>query len=117
MQHILLATEELALESLHRLRAANIGFSELAAQISACSATREKAGAVGWVAVDEEEHPVSCDDEEASPNAHLDEIFPAAARQKMIQISTKPGDIVMVESSRGFHLVQIVDVMAEPGEA
>jgi Uncharacterized protein family UPF0004 len=38
-------------------------------------------------------------------------VLPRAARQQVLQISTKPGDVFMVESARGYHLVQIVDVM------
>ena len=109
LQHILLATEEMALESLHRLRASEIGFAELAQQVSACPATREHGGTIGWVSVKEYDD----DKNGASKNAHLDDIFPAAAREKLIQITTKPGDIVMVESHKGFHLVQVVDVMAD----
>ena len=41
-----------------------------------------------------------------------DLIFPREAREQSAQITTKPGDIVLVESPRGYHLVQVVDVMA-----
>jgi tRNA-2-methylthio-N6-dimethylallyladenosine synthase len=41
----------------------------------------------------------------------LDGLFPAQAREQAVHITTKPGDVVMVESPRGFHLVQTVDVM------
>jgi tRNA-2-methylthio-N6-dimethylallyladenosine synthase len=46
-------------------------------------------------------------------DSHLNEIIPAAARRQLLQMTTKPGDIVMLESTRGYHLVQIVDVMAD----
>lgn len=54
-------------------------------------------------------------DEETNPavNEHLDGIFPKHAREQLILITTKPGDIVMVQSNRGYHLVQVVDVMAD----
>lgn len=102
--HILFASMDLAEASLHEVRMANISFEDLAKQISLCTESREKGGAVGWVTID---------DQDGTKNEHLDEIFPPQAREQAIHITTKPGDIVMVESSRGFHLVQIVDVMAD----
>jgi len=69
-----------------------------------CSESRDKGGSIGWVTID---------DQDGSKNEHLDELFPSQARQQAIHITTKPGDIVLVESPRGFHLVQILDVMAD----
>jgi hypothetical protein len=102
--HILFASEELAEASLHELRTATISFEELAKQISACSETRESGGNIGWVTID---------DQDGTKNEHLNELFPQQAREQAVHITTKPGDIVLVESSRGYHLVQIVDVMAD----
>jgi len=102
--HILFASMDLAETSLHELRKANLSFEELAKQISMCSESRDKGGSVGWVTID---------DQDGSKNEHLNEIFPPQARQQAIHITTKPGDIVLVESPRGFHLVQILDVMAD----
>ena len=104
LAHILFASEELAQASLHRLRNAEISFEDLAKQISNCLETRERGGAIGWVTLK---------DENGASNDHLDLIFPSDARDRATQITTKPGDIVMVESSRGYHLVQVVDVMAD----
>ncbi|CAB9524412.1 tRNA-2-methylthio-N(6)-dimethylallyladenosine synthase [Seminavis robusta] len=120
LAHILFASRELAEVSLHQLRAAHTGFSDLAQQISSCTATRDKGGSLGWMNVpkqqqdDEKEdtQPIANNKEE-DPDEHLDMIFPPEARQQMVQITTKPGDIVMVESSVGYHLVQVVDVMAD----
>ncbi|GKY93965.1 hypothetical protein MPSEU_000363400 [Mayamaea pseudoterrestris] len=118
LKHVLFATEPLALASLHDLRSATLEFEQLAKMVSACSLTRDKGGAIGWVNVggndaenvnDDEDH----DDSSNSNEDHLDELIPRAARQQLVQMSTKPGDVVMVESTRGFHLVQIVDVMAD----
>merc|ERR1712194_200247 len=95
---------DLAEASLHEVRMATISFEDLAKQISMCSESRDKGGSVGWVTID---------DQDGTKNEHLDEIFPPQAREQAIHITTKPGDIVMVESPRGFHLVQIVDVMAD----
>jgi hypothetical protein len=103
LYHILLATEELALTSLHQLRNGDVRLEELATQLSACTETRSKGGEIGWCSVREEDVDQS----------HLDLVLPREARQQVIQITTKPGDVVMVESSRGFHLVQVADVMAD----
>ncbi|KAG7346470.1 tRNA-i6A37 thiotransferase enzyme MiaB [Nitzschia inconspicua] len=104
LSHILFASEELADASLHELRTASISFEELAQQISLCSETRDSGGTIGWVTLD---------DPDGTKNEHLDALFPPKARQQAVQITTKPGDIVLVESLRGFHLVQTVDVMAD----
>mmetsp|Transcript_86992 Transcript_86992/g.130438 ORF Transcript_86992/g.130438 Transcript_86992/m.130438 type:complete len:662 (-) Transcript_86992:853-2838(-) len=104
LNHILFASDELAQSSLHELRTATMSFEDLAKQISMCSETRDKGGSIGWISVH---------DEDGSKNEHLDLIFPREAREQAAQITTKPGDIVLVESPRGYHLVQVVDVMAD----
>jgi hypothetical protein len=104
LAHILFASDDLAQEALRELRNAAISFEELAGQISACPETREKGGSIGWIDIV---------DEDGSKNEHLDLIFPRDAREQAVQITTKPGDIVLVNSSRGVHLVQVVDVMAD----
>lgn len=103
LAHILFASQDLADEALRKLRNAEISFEELAGQISACAETRDKGGEIGWISVDESD----------SKNEHLDLLFPPEARELAIYITTKPGDIVLVPSSRGVHLVQTVDVMAD----
>ena len=115
VQHVLLATEEMALDTLHQLRAAAISFGELARLFSACTSTRDFGGEIGWISVREETVNSSNNNGESplAPNAHLDDIFPAPARQKLVQITCKPGDIVMVESRLGYHLVQVLDVMVD----
>lgn len=104
LNHILFASYDLAESSLHELRTASISFEDLAQQISLCTDTREEGGEIGWITVD---------DKDGSKNEHLDGIFPRDGREQAIQISTKPGDIILVESTRGFHLVQVADVMAD----
>lgn len=104
LAHILFASDELAQASLHELRTASISFEELAGQISLCSETRKEGGSVGWITIN---------DEDGTKNEHLDGIFPREARDQIVQITTKPGDVVLVESPRGYHLVQVVDVMAD----
>lgn len=111
LRHILFATEELAQSTLHKLRAGDILFEELATQLSACSETREKGGEIGWVSVTDSAS--SLDASAILDEAHLDPLLPSAARETVIQITTKPGDIISVQSERGFHLVQVVDIMAD----
>jgi hypothetical protein len=104
LAHILFASEDLAESSLHELRKASLSFEELAKQISLCSDTRDKGGSIGWVTID---------DQDGTKNEHLDGLFPNQARVQAIHITTKPGDIVLVQSHRGYHLVQVQDVMAD----
>ena len=102
LKHIVFASEELAKLSLTQLRSAQTNFDDLASQISNCAETRDKGGDIGWASVFE-----------GANNEHLDLILPDVARTKVLGTSTKPGDIVMAESERGFHLVQIADVMVD----
>jgi len=116
LAHILFETRDLADASLHRLRAADISFSDLARQISACVETRDKGGNLGWVNVPTTKDKRNSDgnsDERVDDNEHLDLLFPKEAREQIVQITTKPGDVVMVESDMGYHLVQVIDVMAD----
>lgn len=99
LSHILFASEELATNSLNKLRSASLSFDDLARQISNCAETREQGGSIGWVALDDAE------------NEHLDLVLPPEARSLVLEQTTKPGDVVMVSSSRGYHLVQVLDVM------
>lgn len=104
VNHILFASKDMALSTLQELRSAFLNFEELATQLSNCDVTRKDGGAVGWVAVHEGDSGV---------NEHLDLVLPREARLEVMDLSTKPGDISMVESYRGVHLVQIVDVMVD----
>ena len=102
LKHIVFASEELAEQSLASLRSAQMSFDELASQISNCAETRDKGGEIGWVSVSP-----------GADNEHLDLILPEEARNAALGLTTKPGDIVLAESHRGYHLVQIVDVMVD----
>jgi len=104
LAHILFASVDIAEASLHELRKASISFEELVKQISLCSETRDKGGSIGWVTID---------DQDGSKNEHLDGLFPNEAREQAIHITTKPGDIILVNSPRGYHLVQVQDVMVD----
>lgn len=103
VSHILVQNEELANTFLAQLKKADVTFEKLAGLISDCVETREHGGSVGWV---------SCSEGDGT-NEHLEEILPADAREELLRSSTKPGDIVKVTSSRGHHLVQIVDLMMD----
>lgn len=103
VKHVLFASEDLALQSLSKLRSAEIDFEDLAAQISNCAETRNKGGEIGWVSSSEAD----------AANEHLDLMLPKNARENVIEKSIKPGDVVMVDSMRGYHLVQITDVMMD----
>jgi len=123
VSHCLFATRALAEESLQRLRTAQVDFETLAGTVSACRETREEKGAVGWINVvsHNEDHDDDDNDDTSSnnntssknnSNEHLDAILPRSARETLVQMVTKPGDVVLLQSSRGYHLIQIVDIMA-----
>lgn len=140
MKHILFASKELAKESLKTLQSltttkggggeggvdivtaspSDFNFEELASKISSCAETREEGGEIGWVDLKKREvrngYGDSIDEEEdggGDLNEHLNLILPKEARNEVLQRTTKPGDVVMVSSSRGYHLVQISDVMVD----
>ena len=102
LKHIVFASKELASQSLDQLRSAQTNFDDLAAQISNCAETRDKGGEIGWVSVSQ-----------FGDNEHLDLILPEVARIEVLGLTTKPGDIVMASSERGYHLVQVADVMVD----
>jgi len=104
LKHILFASAELATDTLSLLRS-GANFEELASTISHCSETRDEGGEIGWVNVAIENSSLS--------NEHLDGILPEKARSEVLGRTTKPGDIQMVNSARGYHLVQIIDVMVD----
>lgn len=90
----------------------------MAKVVSNCAETREEGGNIGWVNL-AESFGASSDDaqkegeEKKNPNEHLNEILPPSARQQIFSQSTKPGDIISVQSRRGVHLIQVVDVMVD----
>lgn len=124
MSHILFCSEELATHTLAEIRNGRRSFDETARLLSVCAVTKDHGGSIGWVQVrpitgigsDSGEKAEGAGGEASTSslpllNSHLDSVLPRKARDKVIQISTKPGDVFQVESSLGFHLVQIVDVM------
>jgi hypothetical protein len=124
LSHILFASDQMAEVALEQLKSStDVNFFDLASQLSNCATTRSKNGEVGWVSLTTEEgdgvteetqKKLSVDGtEHVNVNEHLDEILPRKAREEVLRTSTKPGDIMLVESERGVHLVQIVDVMVD----
>jgi len=111
LSHILFASQELATQTLDKLTKAEWNFEQMATSVSNCAETREEGGSVGWLNLSENFN--SDNIEVKNPNEHLDLILPPSARQFIIDTPSKPGDILMVESNRGVHLVQVVDVMVD----
>lgn len=110
LSHILFASKELATQTLDKLTKAEWNFEQMATSVSNCAETREEGGSVGWLNLSEN---FDNNIEVKNPNEHLDLILPPSARQFIIDTPSKPGDILMVESNRGVHLVQVVDVMVD----
>jgi tRNA-2-methylthio-N6-dimethylallyladenosine synthase len=118
LSHILFASHELATQTLEKLTKAEWNFEEMAKVVSNCVETREEGGGVGWVNLSEEisshnDTDGSVPGTRRNPNQHLDLILPPSARKHILTTPTKPGDILLVESFRGVHLVQVVDVMVD----
>ena len=122
LNHILFASHEMATSTLDKLTKSQWNFEEMASIVSNCELTREEGGSIGWVNLGEDFD----DDDEAThndegsiqqkkknPNEHLNLILPPSARQHVLTTPTKPGDILSVESTRGVHLIQVVDVMVD----
>jgi len=118
LNHILFASTELASQTLSKLTKSEWNFEEMAKAVSNCAETRDEGGSVGWVNLSEDfdtsdDDASTTDDMKKNPNEHLDLILPPSAREDILNTPTKPGDILLVESSRGVHLVQVVDVMVD----
>jgi hypothetical protein len=118
LSHILFASNELATQTLDKLTSAEWNFEQMASSVSNCAETREEGGSIGWLNLSEQffdNHNINDDDSEhmKNPNEHLDLILPPTARKYIITTPSKPGDILLVESNRGVHLVQVVDVMVD----
>ncbi|KAL7518764.1 hypothetical protein ACHAWX_003570 [Stephanocyclus meneghinianus] len=110
--HVLFASEELARQSLDKLTTAEWNFEQMASVLSNCAETRDEGGNIGWVNLAESFHSPQSEDIK-NPNRHLDLILPPSARQQLLATPTKPGDVVLVTSERGVHVVQVMDVMLD----
>lgn len=93
VNHALFETPELAKSVLHQIKD-GANFNELATAVSACEETRAQGGEIGWVGLKDE---------------HLDHLLPQEGRAVALQ--QKPGDVVMATTSRGVHLIRVVDIM------
>jgi len=129
LKHILLASEDLAKECLNNLRDASVGFEELASSLSSCTFTRDKGGEIGWVnTYDDDRGDGFSRDGSASSDAELlemdflEEVLPKNVRDAIRSGSNdvsgglfalKPGDVTLIESSRGYHLLKVEDVMLD----
>ena len=129
LKHILLASEDLAKECLNNLRDASVGFEELASSLSSCTFTRDKGGEIGWVnTYDDDRGDGLSRDGGASSDAELlemdflEEVLPKNVRDAICSDSNdisgglfalKPGDVTLIESSRGYHLLKVEDVMLD----
>ncbi len=106
------------MKSLEKLTRAEWNFEDMAKIVSNCAETRAEGGNIGWVNLAESFDASSIDaqvegEKKKNPNEHLNEILPPLARQQIFSQTTKPGDIISVESHRGVHLIQVVDVMVD----
>lgn len=114
LSHILFASRDLAAQTLEKLTKSEWNFEEMARAVSNCGETREEGGSVGWINLGEDFWEDDGDNSQRkNPNEHLDLILPPSARKEILSTPTKPGDILMVESRRGVHLVQVADVMVD----
>jgi hypothetical protein len=94
VRHILVSSLDLATDLHDQLRNSRTDFETLAAQISNCETSREEGGNVGWVGLKDD---------------FLDEVLPPDAR--VAALAKKPGDITLVETARGWHIIKVEDVM------
>jgi parvulin-like peptidyl-prolyl isomerase len=90
VRHILVQSEELAITILDQVKK-GADFAELAKTISDCEGTRSKGGEIGWV---------------SSADTHLDDIIALAAREACLKY--KPGDVHMITTDRGVHLIKVI---------
>jgi len=107
LNHILFASEELAKQTLDKLTKAEWNFESMAGAVSNCAETRDEGGSVGWINLAEDFDSDEPSEESRNPNEHLELILPRSARKEILETPTKPGDILMVQSRRGVHLVQV----------
>jgi len=112
LSHILFASEDLARESLQNLKSANTQFEELARLLSNCELTREKGGEIGWINTNiiATDTTVAVDGNDDDDD-YLNELLPRDARIQLLEQYLKPGDVIMLETVRGHHLIKIQDVM------
>ncbi len=97
VRHILLQTRSLADEVYQLLKRGKRDFDEIARTLSDCMETRNLGGEIGWVGIESD---------------HLDGILGLSAREYLLG-HCKPGDIAVLETERGVHVVRVDDVMTK----
>ncbi len=97
VRHILLQTRSLADEVFQLLKRGKRDFDEIARTLSDCMETRNSGGEIGWVGIESD---------------HLDGILGLSAREYLLG-HCKPGDIAVLETDRGVHVVRVDDVMTK----
>jgi hypothetical protein len=95
VSHALFATEELAAACFEQVKQGS-DFRALARSVSACSETREAGGELGWAGLNDD---------------YLDLLLPRVVRERALAL--KAGDMALVTSSLGHHIVRIDDVMTK----
>ena len=98
---ILVATSGVANELRDALSKAKADFGAMAAAMSLCDVTSAKKGDVGWV-----------DGKDVVDDA-TESLLPLTARLELMQKPLKPGDVSVVQSHLGYHVVKIDDVMRD----
>ena len=88
-----------------------VSFETLTKSISHCSYTKEKGGNIGWINTDILDDVSSINSSEEDEN--LEELLPLEQRKNVLKENMKPGYILLMQSSRGYHLIKVEDVMLE----
>ena len=89
-----------------------VSFETLTKSIRHCSYTKEKGGNVGWINTDILDDVLSISSSEEDQN-RLEELLPLEQRKNVLKENMKPGYILLMQSSRGYHLIKVEDVMLE----
>ena len=89
-----------------------VSFETLTKLIRHCSYTEEKAENIGWINTDilDDVSSINSSEEDENP---LEELLPLEQRKNVSKENMKPGDILLIQSSRGYHLIKVEDVMLE----
>lgn len=88
-----------------------VSFETLTKSISHCSYTKEKGGNIGWINTDILDDVSSINSSEEDEN--LEELLPLEQRKNVLKENMKPGYILLMQSSRGYRLIKVEDVMLE----
>jgi hypothetical protein len=102
LRHIVVETREMAQLAMNQYLANTSSkdpFGELAVKISACSATREEDGKIGWVDVGGEQDDTG--------------ILPKDVLSQIVALTPKTGDVHIVESKLNsqFHVVRVEELL------